>query len=225
MNTRGAGLVWSRMPIPITRASRLLKAALAALGLALAPTVAVAQDTADQASVRQAIEAHYFKARACFTQGKFEEACHHFKRAAEINPMDCQSLLVLTGALRSLNRIDEMMSAAREGVARAERELARHPENPRPAYLGAGGLAILGEIDRAREWAARALVIDPDDVLTQYNGACFYAIVGDYDRSIDILIGVLPRVGKQTKDWVRNDSDLKPLKTHPRYGEVLKLLD
>ncbi len=170
-------------------------------------------------------EAHYFKARACFTQGKFEEACHHFKRAAEINPMDCQSLLVLTGALRSLNRIDEMMSAAREGVARAERELARHPENPRPAYLGAGGLAILGEIDRAREWAARALVIDPDDVLTQYNGACFYSIVGDYDRAIDILIGVLPRVGKQTKDWVRNDSDLKPLKTHPRYGEVLKLLD
>lgn len=170
-------------------------------------------------------EAHYFRARACVSQGRHEEAAHHFKRAAEINQTDCQTLLVLLGVLRSLGRTEEMMSAAREGVARAERELALHPENPRPAYLGAGGLAILGEKERAREWAARALVIDPTDVLTLYNGACFYAIMGDLDRGIALLLEVLPRSGRQTKDWVRHDSDLDPLRSHPRYAEVLKLLE
>lgn len=41
--------------------------------------------------------------------------------------------------------------AAQEGVTRAEREFTLHPENPRPAYLGAVGLAALGELDRAKE--------------------------------------------------------------------------
>jgi adenylate cyclase len=170
-------------------------------------------------------EAHYFCARACFTQGKLEAAADHFQRAAAIKPDDCQTLLVLTGVLRSLGRTDDMMAAAREGVARAERELALHPENPRPAYLGAGGLAILGEFDRAKEWAARAIAIDPEDVLTQYNGACFYAIVGEHERAIDLLLAVLPRAGRQTKEWVKRDSDLDPLRTNPRFAKVLELLD
>jgi adenylate cyclase len=169
-------------------------------------------------------EAHYFCARACFTQGRLEDAARHFRRAADIKPDDCQTLLVLTGVLRSLGRRDEMLAAAREGVARAERELALHPENPRPAYLGAGGLAILGEIDRAKEWAARALAIDPDDILTQYNGACFYAIVGDQERAIDLLLAVLPRAGRQTKEWVKYDSDFDSLRSNPRFARVLELI-
>jgi adenylate cyclase len=170
-------------------------------------------------------EAHYFCARACFTQGKLEDAANHYQRAADINPDDCQSLLVLVGVFRSLGRTQDMISAAREGVARAERELALHPENPRPAHLGAVALAELGELDRARDWAARAITIDPDDVLTQYNGACFYSLVGDHDRAIDLLLAVLPRVDRQTKEWVKYDSDLNPLRTNPRFAKVLELLD
>ncbi len=170
-------------------------------------------------------EAHYFRARASVSQGQFEDAAHHFRRAAAINPDDCQSLLVLRGVLRSLGRIDEMMAVARAGVARAEREMALHPENPRSAYLGAGGLVALGEIDRAKEWIARALTIDPNDALTQYNSACFYAMVGEHEKAIDLLLAVLPRAGRQTKEWTRHDSDLDPLRSHPRFANVLKLLD
>ena len=170
-------------------------------------------------------EAHYFCARACFTQGKLEDAANHYQLAADINPDDCQALLVLVAVFRSLGRTQDMISAAREGVARAERELALHPENPRPAHLGAIALAELGELDRARDWAARAIAIDPDDVLTQYNGACFYSLVGDHDRAIDLLLAVLPRVDRQTKEWVKYDSDLNPLRDNPRFAKVLELLD
>jgi adenylate cyclase len=105
-------------------------------------------------------EAHYFYARACFAQGKLDEAARLFQRAADVKPDDYQALLVLPGVLRSLGREQDMEAAAREGVVRAERELMLHPENPRPAYLGAVGLAALSELDRAKEWAARALAID-----------------------------------------------------------------
>jgi adenylate cyclase len=169
-------------------------------------------------------EAHYFYARACFTQGYFEEAARLFQRAAELKPDDYQALLVLTGIHRTLGREQEMKEAARDGVARAERELLLHPGNSRPAYLGAVGLAVLGELDRAKEWAERALVIDPDDGLTKYNVACVCSLVGDHERAIDLLVDLLPSATQERKRWVEHDSDLNPIRSHPRFPEVLQLL-
>ena len=170
-------------------------------------------------------EAHYFYARACFAQGSLEQAARHFERAANLKPDDYQSLLVLIGILRALGRDQEMNMAAREGVARAERDLALHPENSRPAYLGAVGLAALGELDRAKEWAERALVIDPDDSLTKYNVACFCSLAGEHERAINLLVELLPRATRERKQWVQYDSDLDPLRSHPRFQEVVKLLE
>ena len=169
-------------------------------------------------------EAYYFYARACFSRGELAKAAELFQRAADVKPDDYQTLLVLIGVMRSLGREADMKVAAREGVTRAERELTQHPGNPRPAYLGAIGLVVLGEIDRAKEWAARALAIDPNDVLTQYNVACFYSLIGEPEPAIGLLLGLLPRAGHQTKDWIRHDSDLDPIRGDPRFQEVLRML-
>ncbi|TDW33342.1 adenylate cyclase [Rhizobium azibense] len=170
-------------------------------------------------------EAYYFYARACFTQGKLDEAARLFQRAAEIKPDDYQALLVLINVLRSLGREQEMKIAAREGVARAERELVLRPENARAAYLGALGLAALGKLDRAKEWAGRALTIDPDDRLAKYNMACFYSLEGEHERAIGLLVELLPRATHETKRWVKYDSDLDPIRCHPHFLKVLELLD
>jgi adenylate cyclase len=105
----------------------------------------------------------------------------------------------------------------------AEQELTRHPENPRPAYLGAGSLALLGEMERARDWLDRAISIDPDDVLTQYNAACVYTLLGDTDAAFDLLEKLLPRANHETKSWVRYDSDFDALRKLPRYQKVIEL--
>ncbi len=170
-------------------------------------------------------EAHYFCARACFAQGKLDEAARHFQRAADIKPDDYQALLVVAGVYRSLGREQDMKRVAREGVARAERALTLHPENPRSAYLGAVGLATLGELDRAKEWAGRALAIDPEDGLAKYNVACFYALVGEQDRAIDLLVELLPGATHERKRWVKHDSDLDSIRRHPRFAKVLDLLE
>ncbi len=167
-------------------------------------------------------EAHYFYARACFAQGKLAEAARLFQHAADIKPDDYQALLVLIGVLRSLGREQDMKAVAEEGVLRAERELVRHPANPRPAYLGAVGLAALGQIDRAKEWAARALAIDPDDSLAQYNVACFYSLAGEHDKAIILLQGLLPNATPERKTWIRIDSDLDPIRNHPRFADILE---
>ena len=53
--------------------------------------------------------------------------------------------------------------------------------------IGAGALIRIGELSRAREWAADALMIAPDDPVTLYNVACDYALLSDVDRAMEVL--------------------------------------
>jgi len=169
-------------------------------------------------------EAHYLYGRASFAQGKLGQAAALFERAAEIKPNDYQSLCLLIQTYRSLGRELESKAAARKGIERAERELTQHPEDPRPAYLGASALVELGESERAREWLSRALAIDPDDPMTQYNVACGYSTLGDIDAAFDLLERWLPFANHETKAWIKHDSDLDALRSHPRYQKILELI-
>lgn len=169
-------------------------------------------------------EAHYFYGRACFARNRLEQAAALFERAAKLKPDDYQSLAMLPMIYRSIGRQDEIEAAALKALERAQRELTVHPENPRPAYLGANCLLTIGERDRAMEWLSRALAIDPDDLLTQYNVACVYAKVGDFDRAFDLLERWLPHANHETKSWIKVDSDFDGLRSLPRYQKVLELI-
>jgi adenylate cyclase len=171
-------------------------------------------------------EGHYFYGRACVTQGELERAAELFEQAAENKPDDYQSVCLLIPTYRALGRQSDSERAARRGIERAERELTIHPEDARAAYLGAAALVTLGEADRAREWAARALAIDPDDVLIQYNVACVYSQLGDVDQSFDLLERLLPNAGHELRrGWIKHDSDLDPLRSHPRYRKILEAIE
>jgi adenylate cyclase len=170
-------------------------------------------------------EGHYFYGRACFTRGKLERAAALFERSAEIKPDGYQSLILLIQIYRSLGRDADKLNAARRGVERAERNLALHPDNARAAAVAAGALVTLGDKDRAREWLSRALAIDPHDIYTQYNSACIYSNLGDTERALDLLERVLPHAGHELKHgWIKHDSDLDPLRSHPRFQKILETI-
>ena len=167
-------------------------------------------------------EAHYFYARYCFVRGELGRAAALFERAGEVKPDDYQSWCLLIHVYRSLGRTDKIEAAARKGIALAEKELAMHPENPRPAALGAAGLLAIGETERAREWLARALAIDPDDLLTLYNAACSYAHLGEADRALDLLERFIPLANDLNRAWIKHDSDFDSLRGHPRFQKILE---
>jgi adenylate cyclase len=169
-------------------------------------------------------EGHYFYARQAFAQGDFERAVEHYRRAAEIQPDDYRSPLMAMNAMHSLGRHDEEARLAQLGLERAERVMSLHPENSDPALLGACALATLGQHEQARKWADRALAIDPDDQQAQYNVACVYSLIGELDPAFDILEKVLPKLSVEFYKWFRNDSDLDPLRNHPRYPTLLRLI-
>ena len=167
-------------------------------------------------------EAHYFFARYWFVRGELERAAALFERAGEVKPDDYQSWCLLIHVYRSLGRTDKIEAAARKGIALAEKELAMHPENPRPAALGAAGLLAIGETERAREWLARALAIDPDDLLTLYNAACVYAQLGEAEPALDLLERFIPLANDLNRAWIKHDSDFDSLRRHPRFQKILE---
>jgi adenylate cyclase len=171
-------------------------------------------------------EANYFYARFFFAQGDFEKAAKLFERAAQGRSDDYRTPSFLLAVYRSLGRDVDRERSARLVLERAERELNLHPENSGPAQVGALALAHLGERDRAKDWAARALAIDPDDLLALYNIACAYSQLGDLDQAIDLLEKVLPyRSSSEQILWFKNDSDLDPIRSHPRYEKLLETIE
>ena len=168
-------------------------------------------------------DAHNSYAQFCVTRGDFERAAKHLMRALEIQPDDHQSPIFLQQVFQSLGQPEEAAKYGRLGLKRAEEALRLHPEDSKPAQLGACVLAYLGERDRAKEWLARALAIEPDDNVAQYNAACTYALLGESDRAIDLLETCLQQVGSDFKLWFKNDSDLDPIRDHPRYHKLLEL--
>jgi adenylate cyclase len=168
-------------------------------------------------------EANRLYAQFCVTYGDFERAATLLLRAMEIQPDDYQSPLLLYQVFQSLGRLEESVKYARLGLRRAEDALRLYPESSTPVLQGACALAFLGERDRAKEWLARAIAIDPDDNGARYIAACAYSLLGEIDQAIDLLEILLPLVGPDRILWFKNDSDLDPIRSHPRYHKLLEL--
>jgi len=206
-----------------------LAEAHASRGVALAAAQRFAQAKAEferaMALNPQSFEAHYYYARSSFAHGDAAHAAALFERALEIRPDDYQSACLLAQTYRALGRAQHAEGMARRAVELTERELNRHPEDARPAQLGAGVLIDLGENDRAREWTARAIAIEPDDPLAQYNAACAYVQLGDTEPALDLLERCLPNLGSEKVNWSKYDPDLEPIRQHPRFQRLLTRLD
>src|SRR5438270_3072017 len=168
-------------------------------------------------------EAHYFYGRACFTEGKFEEALLHYRNAWRVRPEDYQAILLSMDALAKLGRHDEVLEAARQGVKLADAHLELNPDDARAWYLSAAALVRLGQIDQALERGRRAFAVDPEDAGVLYNLACTYALAGSNDEAIEHLNKAIQN-GFGQREWVENDPALDPIRGDPRYHTILRKL-
>ncbi|HEU4809894.1 MAG TPA: hypothetical protein VFS69_04470, partial [Sphingomicrobium sp.] len=96
------------------------------------------------------------------------------------------------------------------------------PSNGAALGILAGGYAILGEKDRAREWIERAMLIDPDNLNMRYNFACVLAsYVGDKEEALRLLDGTLALAGPTPLKIAETDPDLDCLRDDPRFQKFM----
>ena len=72
------------------------------------------------------------------------------------------------------------------------------------------------------DWASLALSLDPDDLLTQYNTACAYVLLGEAELAIGLLERVVLRMRGRLRTRSRYDSDLDSLRSRPRFQALLQ---
>jgi len=163
----------------------------------------------------------YFFGRSKVHEGDLQRALDLFERAAQVRPEDYQSVLLQPQIYHSLGQYRQEKEAARRGIERARALLELNPDDNRAYNMGAFALLRLGERDEAMQWMETSLRKAPRDSIVIYNAACFFALAGEVDRSLDCLENCYFRVGGLNREWLVHDSDLDSVRAHPRFARLL----
>ena len=196
----------------------------ASRGLAL--SYGVRQDQAEKAFERAVeldptlFDAYYFHGRYAFSKGKLEAAVRLFEKATEVRPDDYQALALLAQVYRALGQNNERDEARRRTLAVIEKRLETSPNDARALCFGSVNLIEDGQTEKGMDWLHRAENALADDALNLYNVACVYANIGKVEKALDCLEKSV-RSGMAEVDWMTNDSDLDPLRDHPRFQALL----
>lgn len=172
----------------------------------------------------QLFVAYYEYARACRMQGKPEKALELFKKATEVRPEDFEAALFLSTAYDDLHMEDERKKANINALKVTREHLELNPDDPRALYLGAGNLIQTGELEEALLWVEKAVSIDPNETAVLYNATCIYSMLGMEDKALDYFERTIAS-GYASLEWIENDTDLDPIRAHPRFQTELKKLN
>ncbi len=166
-------------------------------------------------------ESYYYAGLAYTSQGKFEKAVDMYLKAMEVSPTDYQPAVFLGQAYASLNRKHDEMKARLSSIELIERHLKMNPHDTRALCMAANQLSNVGELDRGMKMAEEALAREENEPLVLYNIACFFAMSGDTERSLDLLERAVAS-GWGDRAWLETDSDLDLLREDARFKALLE---
>jgi adenylate cyclase len=169
----------------------------------------------------ESYDAWYFFGRNKVHEGDVERALKLFDRASQVRPEDCQSVLLQSQLYHSLGDRKMELESAKKGIERARAVLDLNPDDNRALNMGAFALLRLGENAEAEEWMQASIQKAPMDSIVNYNAACFHALAGNVEKSLECLENCFLKVGNLNREWLRHDSDLDNVRDHPRFENIL----
>jgi non-specific serine/threonine protein kinase len=168
-------------------------------------------------------EAHFFYARMRVAQGRLGEAATLFRKAAELKPDDHQSASLWAFTVKGLDRPEEYALARQESLDRGKRYASLNPDDARGLYVVAQTLAEFDRTDEALAWARRMIALAPDDPYILYGMVCILARLNRIDEAMTYFEQAVER-GFVQRQWIEHDTDLDPIREHPKFKALVASL-
>ena len=159
-------------------------------------------------------------ARCFVSMRRFDDAIiclNRATRAVENDVWAAGMLIQCYEAIDSPLRID----AARHTLARAEKIIAIEPDHGLALSFGVGALFALGENERAKDWAERALLVDPGNLNMTYNIGCGLIKAGEIDWGLDLVEATVKATLRGNLNWIKHDNDLDAVRELPRFKQMM----
>jgi len=148
-------------------------------------------------------------------------ATRHYEKAVELVDSDFHAWAMLATCYLAAGDRAKLRRAAKMMVSEGQKAVQQDPSNGAALGILAGGYALLGEVERTREWIDRAMLIDPDNTNMRYNFACVLSGLGDKEAALNILRSVLARVGEYQVRITETDTDFDAIRDDPRFQAMI----
>ncbi|MFZ1989512.1 MAG: TIR domain-containing protein [Alphaproteobacteria bacterium] len=166
-------------------------------------------------------EVHSSAANVFMLLHKFEEAIVNWEKAANLVDTDFASLSMAVQCYQAIGDDAGAKAAAQRALKRIDQELLQDPANSDALAHGVGLLVVLGERERAKEWASRAMLVDPSNAKMRYNLACAMALAGDTEAALGHLEPHFAQASADEIVWASKDGDLDCLRDDPRFKAMV----
>ena len=161
-------------------------------------------------------------ARCYIAMRRHPEAIACLEKAAAAMENDFWALGMAIQCYEAIGDIDGAKSAARRELERVEKIMVAEPDHGLAIGWGVSALVTLGEADRAREWADRAMLLEPDNINLLYNLGCNMVSLRDFDKAVELLGHAFRRAQRQNLIWFENDTSLDPIRNDSRYRALVE---
>ena len=164
---------------------------------------------------------YWILGRIYHSTDKDKEAVELLKKVIELSPDFYSAYSDLRILYESLGEVEKKKEILKTSLDVYNRYLLKHPDDARAHQFFALTLLDYGNIDEAKNEAAKAIELNPTDPLMQYNAACFYSNVGEKNLAIETLKNAMA-AGYQDYEWIKRDSDLDNIRNEPKFIELMR---
>ena len=162
-------------------------------------------------------------ARLYYRQRRLDAAARYLEKATHVMETDYHGLGMLLAYYHAHGDVENARRTAQRTIEQVEKVLACDPDNGAALAFGAMSLAALGNVDRAREWIERCLLVDPDNLQMRYNLAWgLNKVFRDTEAAIAMLRPVMEHAGANIIRLAANDPNLDNLRDDARFAAMME---